>query len=148
MFVTAIRGANLHSQLEELKAAGVELVDREADVSLFDLQMPILSAQVELGAGPIATALAEDSRVIIAGSYDPAAPLIAAAVANFNWDWDNLDRLASVAVCSRHYGTISEWRSRSRGQRGRKSCFSITRKRSPRYRSNYPSVQREELTDP
>ena len=100
MLVTAIRGANLLTQLEALSAAGIQLVDPEANVSILELSTPILSAQVELGAGPFVTALAEESRIIIAGSYAPAAPLLAAAVSNYHWEWEDYDRLATVAVAT------------------------------------------------
>ena len=43
---------------------------------------PILAADLQLGAGPLVTALAEGARVVVAGCYDGAAPAIAASRAS------------------------------------------------------------------
>jgi hypothetical protein len=61
----------------------------------------VLAADLQIGAGPIATALAEKARIIVAGCYDPAAPALASAVTNFGWKWRDLDHLAAAAVASR-----------------------------------------------
>ena len=98
--ISAIRGANLTSRLSGYITDGLELRDLHTDEDLANLVPRIRSAQVELGAGPIATALADGSRMVVAGSYDVTAPFVAAAVVGHELDWNNAEFLASVAVSS------------------------------------------------
>ena len=98
MLITAVRGENLLPRLSELTAAGIEFTDEATGDSLLAIEEPLLAAQVELGAGPLATAWEEGSRMIVAGCYDPAAPFIAATKSTFQLAWDDYDALASVAV--------------------------------------------------
>ncbi len=100
MPITAVRGDNLLPRLSELTAAGIELRDEKTGDSLLDIKEPLLAAQVELGAGPLATAWDEGSRMIVAGCYDPTAPFVGAAKSTFQLAWDDCDALASVAVAA------------------------------------------------
>jgi len=100
LLMTAVRGDNVLPRIEELLAEGLELNNRSTGAPLVDLQRPILAAQIQLGAGPFATALDEGSRIVVAGCYDPAAPLIAAGVHHFRWNWDRFDALAGAAVAA------------------------------------------------
>ena len=100
LVVAVLRGENLSPRLVELSAAGIELVDEQSQTSLLEIQQPLLSAQVELGAGPLAAALAEDARIVVAGCYDAVAPLLAATTQAFDWSWDYWDRLANVVVAA------------------------------------------------
>ncbi len=100
MLITAVRGENLLPRLSELTAAGIEFTDEATGDSLLAIEEPLLAAQVELGAGPLATAWEEGSRMIVAGCYDPAAPFIAAVKSTFQLAWDDYDALASVAVAA------------------------------------------------
>jgi hypothetical protein len=69
----------------------------------------VLSAQVEIGGGPLATALAEGARIVVTGAYDRAAPLLAAAVAGGAVTWHDHDTLAALAVASEQDGSVIEW---------------------------------------
>lgn len=100
MPITAVRGDNLLPRMSELAAAGVEFRDELTGESLLATKDPLLAAQVELGAGPLATAWEEGSRMIVAGCYDPAAPFVAAAKSNFELAWDDYDALATVAAAA------------------------------------------------
>jgi hypothetical protein len=100
MPITAVRGDNLLPRLSELTAAGIEFTDEATGDSLLAIEEPLLAAQVELGAGPLATAWEEGSRMIVAGCYDPAAPFIAATKSTFQLAWDDYHSLASVAVAA------------------------------------------------
>ncbi len=99
--VTAIRGTDILAQLEELIAAGADLSNLQTGAALATLQQPIRRAQVKLSAGPIAMALADGGRLVIAGDYSPSAPLRAASRQHFGWSRDNLDALASTLVAAR-----------------------------------------------
>ncbi len=100
MSITAVRGDNLLPRLSELTAAGIDLTDESTGQPLVDIKQPLLSAHVELGAGPLAAAWDEGSRMVIAGCYDPAAPFIAAAKAEFAVAWEDHDTLARFAVAA------------------------------------------------
>lgn len=108
MPITAIRGDNQLSQLEELMAGGLDLQDMKSGRRLHDLARPLLTAQVELGAGPMVMALNEGARIVIAGSYDLASPLLAASVSATALDWDNSNELAQLAYLSRQTEVIVE----------------------------------------
>jgi hypothetical protein len=87
--------------LEFLVANGLKLDNAATGAPWKTLRAPVISADVHLGAGPIATALSEGARVVVAGCYDGAAPAIAAAVQRFNWKWQDLDELANAAAAAR-----------------------------------------------
>ncbi len=106
--LTAIRGDNVLPCLEEFQADGIELRDIATGATLDEMTQPLLAAQVELGAGPLSTALAEGSRFVVAGCYDLAAPAIAAAVIAQGWSWDQVDELAQLAVAVRLPQTLIE----------------------------------------
>jgi hypothetical protein len=99
--VSAVRGSSLTGILEFLVANGLRLDNAATGAPWKTLRAPVISADVHLGAGPIATALSEGARVVVAGCYDGAAPSIAAAVHRFNWKWQDLDSLANAAAAAR-----------------------------------------------
>lgn len=100
MPITAVRGDNILARLPELLADGLQFVDQASGEPIAAKSHGILSAQVLLGAGPLATALADDSRMIVAGSYDRAAPFLAAGVALGEIAWDEHDALSQLAVAA------------------------------------------------
>jgi hypothetical protein len=99
--VSAVRGSSLTGILEFLVANGLKLDNAATGAPWKTLRAPVISADVHLGAGPIATALSEGARVVVAGCYDGAAPAIAAAVQRYNWKWQDLDELANAAAAAR-----------------------------------------------
>lgn len=101
VLITAIRGSYLLPILEDLRASGAELHHLETGASLHELRAPLVAADLALGAGPIATAMTEGSRVIVAGCFDPCSPAIAGGVALHDWAWDDRDRLAAAACVAR-----------------------------------------------
>ena len=104
--ITAVRGDNILPRLSELSAAGIPLADEATGEPLLNLGQPLLAAQVELGAGPLATAWEEDSRMIVAGCYDPVAPFIAASRSTLECAWDDYNILAKVAVAAQAARTL------------------------------------------
>ncbi len=111
--VTAIRGDNVLPCLEELLAEGIELRDIATGTTLQELTQPLVAAQVELGAGPIATAWDEGSRFVVAGCYDLAAPMLATAVCVLGWSWEQVDELAPLAVAAHLPQVLVEFAPRS-----------------------------------
>lgn len=111
--ITSIRGDNLFDRLEELMAEGIELRDLDSGMRLHELTKPLLSAHVELGGGPIKTALDEGSRIVVTGCYDRAAPLIASAVHATSLTWDQHDTLAQLAYAAVFDETIVQYEGHS-----------------------------------
>jgi hypothetical protein len=99
--VSAVRGSNLMGILDYLIADGLNLDNADTGAPWSSLRAPVLAADLQLGAGPLATAIAEGGRVIVAGCYDGAAPTLAAAVAAFGWSWKQLDVLGAAAGAAR-----------------------------------------------
>jgi hypothetical protein len=99
--VSAVRGSNLLPILEDLVAGGLKLDNIETGAPWRTLKAPVLAADLEFGAAPIVTAMAEGARVIVAGYYDGAAPALAAAAHEFHWGWKELDHLSSAAAAAR-----------------------------------------------
>lgn len=101
MPLAAVRGSNLLPILEMLERDGVRLDNAETGARWRELKAPVLAADLQLGAGPLALALAEQARVIVAGAFDGMAPLAAAGAHRFGWKWENYDLLAAAAAASR-----------------------------------------------
>ena len=102
--VAAVRGADALGRLEEWAAEGIRLAHRHTGESFDRLQRPIHGAQVHLGAGPLATALADGARVVVAGSYCTSAPFMAMGIDHFGWPWDQYDALAGTAMAAKVAG--------------------------------------------
>jgi hypothetical protein len=99
--VSAVRGANLMGIIDFLAADGVRLDNVDTGAPWKSLRAPLLAADLQLGAGPMRTALEEGARVIVAGCYDGAAPAIASAARSFDWSWKQTNHVASAAAAAR-----------------------------------------------
>jgi hypothetical protein len=99
--MAAVRGSNLLPIIDLLESEGVKLTNAETGAPWRELKEPVLAADLQVGAAPMATALAEKARIVVAGCYDPAAPAMASAVTAFGWKWRELDRLAAAALAAR-----------------------------------------------
>ena len=98
--LAAVRGGNLLPRLEEFSVRGIPLVDRATGQNIARDPRPILAAQLDLGAGPLAMALNEGARIVVSGGYDKAAPMIAAGVCLHGWNWSQHDCLAAAAMAA------------------------------------------------
>jgi hypothetical protein len=103
--VAAVRGSNLLPIIDMLQGQGIDLRHAETGAPFRELRAPLLAADLQLGAGPLAAALAEGARVVVAGCLDAASPATAMAVSEFNWQWNELNRLAAIAAAAR----AAEW---------------------------------------
>jgi hypothetical protein len=99
--VSAVRGSNLLPILDDLTDAGVVLDNVETGAPWSELPGLPVAADLHLGAGPMATALAEGARVIVAGCYDGASSATAAAMLAHGWKWSDWNSLAGAAMASR-----------------------------------------------
>ena len=108
LLMTSIRGDNVLAHLEEIMAESVELRDINTAIPLPELTRPLLAAQIEIGAGPLKAALDEGSRLVVAGCYDEAAPVLAAATSATGLTWDRTDKLAQLAIAARCQQSVVE----------------------------------------
>ena len=96
--VAAIYGDNLKPSLEQLRAEGCHLPHLETGQPADEIFDRIESANAYLGAKPIVAALKQGARIIVTGrSYD-AASVVAPFVYEFEWDWEDYDKLASALL--------------------------------------------------
>ena len=96
--IGVVRGDDVLDRLEELMAGGVELDHLETAQPLHELESPIVSANVYLGAMPIVRALADGARLVVTGRVADASLTVGPAVHEFGWGWDDWDRLAGASV--------------------------------------------------
>ena len=100
MPLAAVRGSNLLPILEMLEGDGISLQNAETGARWRELTSPILAADLQLGAGPLTLALAEQARVIVAGAFAGASAVTAAAVHTHRWKWQDYDLLAAAGAAS------------------------------------------------
>ncbi|MGV3570567.1 MAG: acyclic terpene utilization AtuA family protein [Ramlibacter sp.] len=78
---------------DDLSGAALRPVLRAATGPRLD-QVRVVSANVYLGARPIAEAFDAGAQVVVAGRVADPSLALGPAVAHFGWDWDDWDRLA------------------------------------------------------
>jgi hypothetical protein len=72
-----------------------ELAAREAGASLLHSGPPVIAANLYLGAGPIAEALAQEADVVVTGRVADSALALGPLMHVFGWRSDDWDRLAA-----------------------------------------------------
>ena len=96
--VAVVSGDDLLSRLDELFAAGHALSHLDTGAPLASIRDKVVSANVYLGAKPIADTLALGAEVVITGRVADASLTVGPAVHEFGWRFDDLDRLAAGTV--------------------------------------------------
>lgn len=96
--VATVEGDDVLSRLKGWLADGVDLSHMENGRPMGDVIDRLVSANVYLGARPIATALGEGARVVVTGRVADASLTLGPAVAAFGWAWDEWPRLAGATV--------------------------------------------------
>ncbi len=96
--IAVVTGDDVVDRIAEFRANGDTLEHLETGAA-FDWQAPVLSANVYLGAQPIADALAQGADVVITGRVADPSLYLAPIVEHFSWAWDDWDRLAAGTVC-------------------------------------------------
>lgn len=99
--VSAVRGSNLLPILDYLIRQRLDLTNIETGAPWSELPGSPVAADLQLGAGPLVTALEEGARVVVAGDYDGASPATAAAVHKFAWKWSDHAQLSAAACAAR-----------------------------------------------
>jgi hypothetical protein len=96
--VAAVSGDDLLPRLDRLLEAGHALVNLDTGQPLSAVRPRVVSANAYLGASPIVSALKQGAAIVVTGRVADASLTLAPAVHEFNWAWDNWDRLAAGTV--------------------------------------------------
>ncbi len=91
--LAVVLGDDILDRIDELLAARHELRNIDTDAPLTQVRTRVLSANVYLGAFPLAAALAAGADVVVSGRCADAALALAPMIAEFGWresDWDLL----------------------------------------------------------
>lgn len=96
--VAVVSGDDLLPRIGELMAAGCEFRNLDTGEPLQNLKSAIVSANAYLGARPIAEALARGGRIVITGRVADASLTLGPAMHEFDWQWDDWDKLAAASV--------------------------------------------------
>jgi hypothetical protein len=96
--VGVVLGDDIHGDLDALLAAGEPLKHMETGAPLSTVRKEVLSANVYLGAAPVAKALEMGANVIIAGRVTDTSVTLAPMIHEFGWRLDDWDKLAAGVV--------------------------------------------------
>lgn len=94
--IAYVGGDNLLPRLDELRAAGVDLIDFETGAPVADVEY--ISANAYLGAWGIVDALARGADIVVTGRTTDAAIVCGPAAWHHGWTRDQLDEMAGAVV--------------------------------------------------
>jgi hypothetical protein len=95
--IATVSGDDLMPQLDDL-LAGHPLSNLDTGEPLAAIRERVVSANAYLGARPIVEALRQGASIVITGRVADASLTVAPAMHEFNWSWDDWNRLASATV--------------------------------------------------
>src|SRR5262245_13679986 len=93
-----VTGDDVLAKIPERLASGVSLDNMETGRPLSDIADRLQSANIYLGAQPIAEACRSGARIILTGRVADASLTVGPAAAYHDWRWDDWDRLAGGTV--------------------------------------------------
>ena len=96
--LAVVDGDDVLGSIPGWMAEGLELAHMETGRSIKDVADRLISANVYLGARPIATALSQGARFVIPGRVADASLTLGPAAAHFGWKWQEWNRLAGASV--------------------------------------------------
>ncbi|HLY20386.1 MAG TPA: acyclic terpene utilization AtuA family protein [Bryobacteraceae bacterium] len=96
--VAVVLGDDVLSRIDEFLGKGYEMLNIDTGEPLSTIRDRILSANVYIGAFPLAEALATGADVVISGRCADAALVLAPMIQRFGWRPDDYDKLASGIV--------------------------------------------------
>lgn len=109
--VAVVTGDDVFHALSDLTGSGEALEHMETGRPLTEVQENVLSANVYLGAAPIAKALDLGANIVITGRVTDTAVTLAPMIHAFGWEENDWDRLAAGIVA----GHIIECGTQSTG---------------------------------
>ena len=96
--VGVVLGDDIYGRLDELTAAGEPLTHMETGEPLSSVRDEVLSANIYLGAEPVAKALDMGANVVISGRVTDTGVTLAPMIHEFGWAHDDWDKLAAGIV--------------------------------------------------
>jgi hypothetical protein len=96
--VATVAGDDIMGRLDELIGRGIELNNMDTGEPLSAIRGRVQSANVYLGAFPIAEALARGARIVITGRVTDTALALAPMIHEFEWKPGDWDRLAAGTI--------------------------------------------------
>lgn len=96
--VGVVTGDDLMARLDSLIAGGHSLANMETDEPLASVRDQVRSANVYIGARPIVEALSQDATLVLTGRSTDTALTYAPMIHEFDWAWDDYDRVAAGVV--------------------------------------------------
>jgi hypothetical protein len=96
--IGVVSGDDLMPHLESLEAAGASFDHMDGGRSYDEIRGQVVAANAYLSARPVVEALRGGARIIVTGRTTDAALILAPLVHEFEWRWDDWDRLAAGIV--------------------------------------------------
>jgi len=96
--VAIVAGDDLMPHLDSMLARGIELKNMETGESLAGVRPLVQSANVYLGAWPIAEALAQGADIVICGRVTDTGLALAPMIHEFKWGKDDWDKLSAGTI--------------------------------------------------
>ncbi|HVN83572.1 MAG TPA: acyclic terpene utilization AtuA family protein [Candidatus Binatia bacterium] len=117
--IGVVSGDNLLDRLDALEAGGVRLDHMDGARSYDEIRGKIVAANVYLGAKPVVEALRRGARIIVTGRTTDAALILAPLMHEFEWAWDDWNRIAAGVVAGHILecgaqatgGNFTDWQS-------------------------------------
>ena len=96
--IGVVTGDNILSRLDDLMARGIELRNMDTGAALETVRSRVRSANVYLGAFPIAEALGRGAQIVVTGRCSDVALSLGPTIHEFGWKRDDWDLLAAGVV--------------------------------------------------
>jgi hypothetical protein len=96
--IAVVEGDDILAELDELMGAGEQLANMDTGAPLSSVRDRVTSANVYLGAFPMAEALDQGADIVITGRATDPGLVLAPMIHEFGWSADDFDRLAAGTV--------------------------------------------------
>ncbi len=96
--IATIDGDNLMPTFSELVAGGSLFTHIDTGQPIGNLAEKVASANAYIGARPIVEALKGGAQIVVTGRCYDAASVVAPFIYEFDWDWEDYDKLASALL--------------------------------------------------
>ena len=96
--IGVVTGDNILGRLDDLMARGIELRNMDTGAALDTVRSRVRSANVYLGAFPIAEALGQGAQIVVTGRCSDVALSLGPTIHEFGWKRDDWDLLAAGVV--------------------------------------------------
>ncbi len=96
--VASVDGDNLIPNLDDLISDGCDFRHLDTGEPLGELAGKVESANAYIGARPIVDALKAGAKIVVTGRCYDAASVVAPFIYEFDWSWEDYDKLASALL--------------------------------------------------